>query len=131
MTASLAMRNTLPRRPRKPFALARTFLCFARAVTPRFTRGICRLLLVRQHRLQGVLVSGVGHDRAAQMTLTLGRFLGEDVAQICTAALELAAGELLETLRRAAFRLHFRHGLLLFSYSAGRSWRRLLRPRQL
>src|SRR4051812_33498025 len=55
------------------------------------------------------------------MTLTLGRLLREDVAQICAAALELAAGELFKTLRRAAFRLHFRHGLLLLSYSAGRS----------
>src|SRR5450755_2895043 len=40
MTASLAMRNTFLRRPRKPLARASTFLWRARAVTPRLTRGM-------------------------------------------------------------------------------------------
>src|SRR3569833_2569806 len=47
ITASLAMRKTLPRRPRKPLARARTFLWRARAVTPRLTRGMCFLLVRR------------------------------------------------------------------------------------
>src|SRR4051812_48424772 len=40
MTACLAILYTLPRRPRKPFDFSRTFLCRARAVTPRLTLGM-------------------------------------------------------------------------------------------
>src|SRR3954468_9813534 len=40
ITASLAMRKTALRRPRKPLACSRTFLCRARAVTPRLTLGM-------------------------------------------------------------------------------------------
>src|SRR5688572_20563997 len=105
------MRKTFLRRPRKPFAAFSTFLCAARAVTPRLTRGMSRLLLVGQHRLQGALVGRVSHRGAAQMALTLLCLFREDVAQVRAAALEPAAGELLETLRRAALRLEFRHGL--------------------
>src|SRR5918999_5899572 len=130
MTASLAMRKTFLRRPRNPLAALSTFLCAARAVTPRLTLGMARLL-VGQHRLQGALVGWMGRGRAAQMTLALLGLLREDVAQVRAAALELAAGELLETLRRAALGFEFRHGLLLFSYSAGRSARRLVKPGQL
>src|SRR6267378_2642656 len=111
MTASLGIRKTFLRRPRNPFACRSTFLCAARAITPRFTRGMTRLPLVRQHRLQGALIGIVNHRRTAQMALTLLSFLGQDVAQICTAALESAVGELLETLRRAAFGFQLGHDI--------------------
>ena len=45
ITASLAIRNTLPRRPRKPLAAFRTFLCALRAITPRLTLGMVYLPL--------------------------------------------------------------------------------------
>src|SRR5215216_5459118 len=109
MTASLAIRNTFLRRPRKPFACCSTFLCEARAMTPRLTRGMARLLSVRQHRLQGALVRWMGCRRAAEVTLTFLGFLREDMAQVRVAALELAARELLETLRGAALRFELRH----------------------
>src|ERR1019366_7005892 len=48
MTASLAIRNTLLRRPRKPLARAVTFLWLARAVTPRLTLGMAYLLTRRE-----------------------------------------------------------------------------------
>src|SRR6478752_8175199 len=119
MTASLATRNTFLRRPRKPFACCRTFLCAARATTPRFTLGMSRLLSVRKHRVQRALVRWMGGRGAAQMAFTLLRLLREDVAQIRAAALELAAGEFLETLRRAALRLQLRHDCSCFSLAPG------------
>src|SRR5712672_4401283 len=68
ITACLATRYTLPRRPRNPFAFFRTFLWRARAVTPRLTLGMARSSTrVRQHRADGPLVAVVNVGGAAQL----------------------------------------------------------------
>src|SRR6478735_12775882 len=93
------MRKTLPRRPRKPLARARTFLCRARAVTPRLTRGMCVLLLrlglqagERQHLRHVTHVGLMDGSRAAQVALVLGGLLGQDVALERLAPLDGPAG---------------------------------------
>src|SRR5262245_19233409 len=109
MTACLATRKTFFRRPRKPLACAMTFLCLACAVTPRFTRGIEWSSAVGKHYAHRALVRIVDLRRAAQMTLPLGGFLGEDVAQKRSAALDATAALDLEALRSALFRLELGH----------------------
>src|SRR5215211_629501 len=117
MTASLAMRKTFPRRPRKPFAALMTFLCEARAMTPRLTRGMARLLSVRQHRLQGALVRWMGCRRAAEVTLTFLRF-------------NLPLASFLKRFAAPLFVLSF--GMMLpFDIAPGASHGRLLEPGQL
>src|SRR5215217_2258514 len=121
MTASLAMRKTFLRRPRKPLARARTFLWRARAVTPRLTRGMGNLLRSsivdderseageRQHLRHVAHVGLVDRDGTAQVAFVLGRLLRQDVALERLAALDGAAGADPEPLRGALLRLHLRH----------------------
>src|SRR6187402_3139897 len=101
MTASLAMRYTLPRRPRNPLACSRTFLCRARAVTPRLTLGIARSLRVRHHGAHRIHVGAMDLGGAATLTLGLCRLLGEDMAVERLRALDRAASAHAETLLRA------------------------------
>src|SRR5512132_2202830 len=121
MTASLAMRKTFLRRPRKPLARARTFLWRARAVTPRLTRGMADLLRSlsaderrseageRQHLRHVAHVRLVDRDGAAQVAFVLGRLLRQDVALERLAALDGAARADPEPLRGALLRLHLGH----------------------
>src|SRR6185295_9988808 len=53
----------------------------------------------------------------AQMAFALGRFLGQDVPQVCLRAFKAAASERLEALRGAALGLEFWHLLLLTYFS--------------
>src|SRR5690606_13688906 len=114
------MRKTLPRRPRKPLARARTFLCRARAVTPRLTRGILLLLVRRDYRpalqpserqhLRHVTHVGLMHiHRTPQVALVLGGLLGQDVTFEGLTALDGATGTNAKTLLRAALGLHLGH----------------------
>src|SRR5690349_10534759 len=110
------MRKTLPRRPRKPLARARTFLWRARAVTPRLTRGMCLLLVrlgleagERQHLRHVTHVGLMDGRRAAQVALVLGGLLRQDVALESLATLDGTAGTNAKTLLRAALGLHLGH----------------------
>src|SRR5262245_20684837 len=99
-----------------------TFLCLACAVTPRLTRGMVDSScgsVVGQHHADRARVRLRHAGDPAQMTLTLGRLLGEDVAQERARALDLAARTDAETLRGALFRLELGHGLPFVSCDAG------------
>src|SRR5689334_15161527 len=98
------MRKTFLRRPRKPLAFCSTFLWAARAVTPRLTRGMA-VSLVRQHHVDGTPVCVMDAGAAAQVTLTLGVLLGEDMARERLAALDAAARALPEAFGGAALGL--------------------------
>ncbi len=49
------------------------------------------------------------HGRTAQLALTLGAFLGQNVATMGSVALEAAGSGLLESLSRATITLNLRH----------------------
>src|SRR3954471_9201647 len=122
ITACLATRYALPRRPRNPLACLRTFLWRARAVTPRLTLGMARSLRrVRQHAAHCLQVGEVHRAALAHLALPLGRLLGEDVALVGAAPLDAAARADGEALRSAPFRLHLGHdySLLCFSLTPG------------
>lgn len=69
----------------------------------------CRLLLVRDHPPHLGRV-GIAHQSVGvEMTLALRRFGGKDMALKGLAALDLAAGGLLEPLGRAFMGFHFGH----------------------
>src|SRR5438067_13076348 len=103
------MRYTALRRPRKPLAWTRTFLCRARAVTPRLTLGMVVSLRVGQHGFDRIQVRAVDCSRTTQLPFAFGRFLGEDVALERHRALDAAASSDVEALLRAALRLHLGH----------------------
>jgi hypothetical protein len=54
------------------------------------------------------------HGRTAQLTLTLGGFLGQDMTHVGMAALYAATTQSIEALFGATLGLHLRHLLLLF-----------------
>ena len=62
-----------------------------------------------------MLIALVHAGTAAQLTLALGGFLGEDVAQKRAAPFNAATGGHLEALFRAALGLHLRHDYSIFS----------------
>src|SRR3954471_16288307 len=140
MTASLAMRKTFLRRPRKPLARTRIFLWRARAVTPRLTRGMELLLRKwlsrrradlqageRQHLRHVTHVRVMDAGRAAQVALVLGRLLRQDVALERLAALDGAARADPEPLRGALLGLHLRHDFSSFFVCSCRRRRNLRR----
>src|SRR5574340_126663 len=90
--------------------LPRVFLCLARLVTERFTRAMAySSSRPGQHLLHPALILSHHQIAAAQLTLALGALLGEDVALVRLATLELAAGGGAEALGRGAIGLQLRH----------------------
>src|SRR5450631_4417097 len=80
-----------------------------------------RASAVGQHAAHRLVVGRVQIHRAAQVTLALGRLLGQDVAFERLSTLDRAAGPNFEPLRSALLGLHLRHFLpSLFVYAAGR-----------
>src|ERR1039457_5681941 len=131
MTASLAMRKTFLRRPRKPLASARTFLWRAWAVTPRLTRGVESLLRKWcvfgrseagewQHLRHVAHVRLVHGDGTTQVALVLRRLLREDVALERLTALDGTARAHPEPLRGALLGLHLGHDCSFFDRSCRR-----------
>src|SRR5918993_4018301 len=121
------MRIVFLRRPWKPLACFRTFLCLAWAVTPRLTRAIdkllqnpgCgknRLLAVRQEELLHVVRVALEHGRgAAQVADLLLGPLNHPVALAGLGVNDLAGAGDLEALFRARLRLQLGHLALLWS----------------
>src|SRR6185503_3879793 len=81
----------------------------ARRYTPLDSWHGALLTRVRQDRQDLPLVRLVDLGAAAQMALTLGALLGEDVAHVGLRALDPAARAHAETLRGAALGFHLRH----------------------
>src|SRR6266849_3638946 len=130
ITASLAMLKTLPRRPRNPLAWAMTFLCLARAVTPRLTRGMAALLYAYGSIARTCCLS-VGCTSAVprKWRLFLVVFLVRMWRLNACERLILPPARILK--RLAALRLVFSLGiaLLLFWHGGGRPQRSAFRPR--
>src|SRR5690606_1919619 len=81
-----------------------------RSCTPRFTRAISQSSSgVRQHAVQAAGILGADVVRLPQVALPLGRLLGEDVAAVGVAGLELAGRGLAESLGRTAMGLDLGH----------------------
>src|SRR5262245_26246783 len=68
-------------------------------------------LQVGNELLEALLVARSGCVLLAELSLPLGRLLGQDVAPVALGVAELAARGALETLRGTPVRLHLRHGL--------------------
>ncbi|SON79171.1 hypothetical protein XFF6166_380009 [Xanthomonas citri pv. fuscans] len=99
-----------------------------RACTPRFTRAMVQSSEIGKHTIETACVLGTDVIRLPQVALPLGRFLREDVATVCVAALVLAGGGLAETLGRRPVGLDLGHcnvldGVLSLTRAA------VLRPR--
>ena len=75
-------------------------------------------LAVGQQAPDSVQVGRVDHGALAEAALALGALLGQDVAQVLAAALELASTVADKTLGSAAVGLHLGHGFLLKSTRA-------------
>src|SRR3954454_16781815 len=110
------MRKTLPRRPRKPLASARTFLWRGGSRYTTFdARHMCTPCssgldaAAGQHGGHGNHVGLMNCCRTPQVTLVLGGLLGQDVTLEGLPALNGATGTNAETLFRAALGLHFGH----------------------
>src|SRR5207342_87422 len=77
------------------------FLWRRRAVTPRLTRAMVQSSSeIGQLAIKTAGILGADVVRLAEVALTLGRFLGEDVATVCVACLVLAGSGLPEALGR-------------------------------
>src|SRR5271166_1033375 len=107
------------RRPKKPLAAFKTFLCLAWAVTPLLTRDIVQFsgkdgLAVRQVELLDFVAVGLEQDRrAAQIADLLGRPFDHAVLFSPLDVHDLAGPGDLEALFRARFRLQLGHLALL------------------
>src|SRR5690606_29999623 len=88
-----------------------------RSCTPRFTRAISQSSSgVRQHAVQAAGILGADVVRLPQVALPLGRLLGEDVAAVGVAGLELAGRGLAESLGRTAMGLDLGHCGMSFRF---------------
>src|SRR5271167_643031 len=114
MTACLAVRKTLRRALKYPFAFLRIFLCRRPATTPRLTRAMCYLLTlgVRQQMLDAIRVGFVDLHFAAQLALTLTGFFRQDMTTVGLTAFE-AIRCFAKTLRRSPLSFQLGHDRLL------------------
>src|SRR5271170_3364132 len=114
MTAFLAVRKTLRRALKYPFAFLRIFLCRRPATTPRLTRAMLFLLTlsVRQTLLDALDVRFADVHLAAQLALTLAGFFRQDMTTMGLTALE-AIRCFAKTLRRSPFSFQLGHDRLL------------------